>query len=154
MLFLSTSVLLCGFNMRPCNGASCIMIKTCNNFSLIYVQIVLEFTLQLSVFLTTGFNCELLKLMFELRCLNLTSLKGFLWMHEVWCMLPFVSFRDPAAKDWSSNLSSLEAFDLWFGAVISPPPPCPTISLLWEMVEQVLLTGFRAFQPEADTWHG
>lgn len=76
MHFLSTSVLLCGLHMRPCTGASRILIKVSNSFSLIYVEIVLEFELQLSVFLTTGVNCELLKLIFELRCPKLDQFEG------------------------------------------------------------------------------
>lgn len=154
MHFLSTSVLLCGFNMRPCNGASCIMIKTCNNFSLIYVQIVLEFTLQLSVFLTTGFNCELLKLMFELRCLKPDQFEGFFmdaWglMHATLCQFSRSYCQGLEFKPFQSR----GLWSLTWGSHF-PPSPRPTIGLLWEMVEQVLLTGFRAFQPEADTWHG
>lgn len=77
MHFLFTSVLLCSLNMKPCNRASCIMIKVYNGFSLIYVKILLEFTLQLSVFLTTGFNCKLIKLLFELKCPKPEKFEGF-----------------------------------------------------------------------------
>lgn len=70
--------------MRPCNGASRIRIKVYSSFSLIYVKVLLEFTLQLNVFLTTGFNCKLLKLLSELRCPKPEKIEEFfLWIHVV-----------------------------------------------------------------------
>lgn len=53
------------------------MIKVYNNFSLIYMKTMLEFTLQLSVFLTPGFNFKLLKLLFEQRCPKPDKFEGF-----------------------------------------------------------------------------
>lgn len=65
--------------MRPCNEATHIIIEENNSFNLIFAEIVLEFRLQLHVFFKTGFNCELLKLMFELRCPKPDQFEGFFY---------------------------------------------------------------------------